>query len=228
MLKRITFKEDHECFLKGQIFEFGKITLLVGDQGCGKSTMLRLIQNNDKGSDFFDLYGSNSNITDTLHFDSERHNPRVNALDTNNPDKYRYGLLSHFRSHGETLRPILNLIAEEKNTLILLDEPESGLSIRSQFALVGLFKQAIDNGNQLVISTHSNILMEAFPDSILSLEHNKHMPYEEFINSQRVLSDFMDVRQDALIKKEKCNMGLLCTCVKDKGRYKRSCENRIK
>ena len=45
MIKSLKFKDDYICFFKNQSFEFKGVTLLVGDQGCGKSTMLSLLFN---------------------------------------------------------------------------------------------------------------------------------------------------------------------------------------
>jgi predicted ATP-dependent endonuclease of OLD family len=50
MLKSITFKQNFRCFKKGQSFQFEALTLLVGDQGSGKSSILQLLAANDTKS----------------------------------------------------------------------------------------------------------------------------------------------------------------------------------
>lgn len=77
---------------------------------------------------------------------------------------------SKFKSHGQVLFPILKTISEKKNGVIFLDEPETSLSIRSQYAVVDAIKTAEQNGCQLFIATHSPVLMDAV-GQVLSLEH---------------------------------------------------------
>ncbi|WP_293944422.1 MULTISPECIES: AAA family ATPase [unclassified Sphingobacterium] len=48
--------------------------------------------------------------------------------------------------------------------LYLLDEPESALSINSQFRLLTRMNQLVNNKSQFIIATHSPILL-AYPDA---------------------------------------------------------------
>ena len=62
------------------------------------------------------------------------------------------------RSHGQS---VFDLLYEHINGqgVYILDEPESGLSVIRQLALVGEIAQAVDRGAQVIIATHSPILL---------------------------------------------------------------------
>lgn len=72
-----------------------------------------------------------------------------------------YGDDPDARSHGETF---LNLLEKRLGVegLYFLDEPEAPLSPLRVLSLISLLKQVVADGSQLVIATHSPILM-AFP-----------------------------------------------------------------
>ena len=68
-----------------------------------------------------------------------------------------------------------------RNTLFILDEPEAALSPQRQLALLVRIHELVAQGCQLIISTHSPIIM-AYPDAdIYSIEEDgAHIsPYEE-------------------------------------------------
>lgn len=77
----------------------------------------------------------------------------------------RYGENPDARSHGETF---LHLFRERLTPggLYLLDEPEAALSPESQLALVSLLSDAVGAGSQIVVATHSPLLL-ALPGAII-------------------------------------------------------------
>ena len=77
----------------------------------------------------------------------------------------RYGENPDARSHGETF---LHLFRERltPNGLYLLDEPEAALSPESQLAFVTMLSDAVSEGSQFVIATHSPLLL-AIPGAAL-------------------------------------------------------------
>ncbi len=92
----------------------------------------------------------------------------------------RYGEDPDARSHGETF---LNLLEQRLvvEGLYFLDEPEAPLSPLRQLSLISLLKQVVADGSQLVICTHSPILM-AFPGAEILLFEGGQLtptPYEE-------------------------------------------------
>ena len=76
----------------------------------------------------------------------------------------RYGEDPDARSHGELF---LHLFRERivPEGLYLLDEPEAALSPTSQLALIALMDEAVGNGCQFVIATHSPLLL-AIPEAL--------------------------------------------------------------
>jgi predicted ATPase len=79
----------------------------------------------------------------------------------------RYGEDPDAKSHGETF---LNLLEKRLVTegLYFLDEPEAPLSPLRVLSLISLLKQVVADGSQLIICTHSPILM-AFPGAEILL-----------------------------------------------------------
>lgn len=66
-----------------------------------------------------------------------------------------------------------------KECVIILDEPESGLSITNQFKLIQEIYNAIKRGCQFFIATHCYPLIES--GDVISLEHWKKMSGISFI-----------------------------------------------
>jgi len=77
----------------------------------------------------------------------------------------RYGDDPDAQSHGESF---LSLFRSRfvPDGLYLLDEPEAALSPQSQLGLVALMREAVEQGCQFVLATHSPILA-AIPGAIL-------------------------------------------------------------
>jgi len=81
----------------------------------------------------------------------------------------RYGEDLDHQSHGESFLALLRARLVPRG-LFLLDEPESALSPQSQLGFISMVKEAVDQGAQFVVATHSPILM-AIPDAtILSFD----------------------------------------------------------
>lgn len=173
---------------KGFEIKCSDVNLFVGNQGCGKSTLLNLIQQNHSDVEFKISEYAIKNGVNTFYFDSEKDNPRIKdpTLFTK-PNGQNVGigyggaLASRFKSHGEILQHfIITPILKAKDCVIILDEPESGLSITNQLNLIKAIKLAIENNCQFFIATHCYPLIEAF--DVISLEHKKHMKGIDFIN----------------------------------------------
>lgn len=62
------------------------------------------------------------------------------------------------QSHGESALDML-LAASARGGLWILDEPESGLSFEGQLKLISLIHEHIDAGHQVILCTHSPLLM---------------------------------------------------------------------
>ena len=172
---------------KGFEIKCSNVNLFVGNQGCGKSTLLKLLQQSHKDIEITLSENILKNGISSFYFDSEKDNPRVKDpqlfTKPNGEDigiGYRGALLSLFRSHGEVLQEfIIDTILKAKDCVILLDEPESGLSITNQFNLINAINVAVSNNCQFFIATHCYPLIENF--DVISLEHKKQMSGVKFI-----------------------------------------------
>lgn len=152
--------------------EFGQVTVLTGDNGAGKSTLVEAIAG---------AYGLNpeGGGTGAMHATRATESPlgehlqlvrgagasksgfflraeTMHSLFTYY-EEIGVGGMMHERSHGESF---LELVAERSRIrgLWLLDEPESALSLPGCLALLGLLRGLVENGSQLILSTHSPVL----------------------------------------------------------------------
>lgn len=150
---------------------------LVGEQGTGKSTLLKMIKSM-KGLKFLVSKNTDTNVM-MYYFDSEKDNPRT-VSDIEN--RAEYVVKSKIRSQGEVLKDLVfGMVTEHEKSIILLDEPETGLSIANQYLLKQQIKEATEKyACQFFIATHSPILIEN--EKVFSLEHNQEMTANRFIS----------------------------------------------
>lgn len=179
MLHSLTFKKDYRCFKSGEYLPFQPgINLLVGDQGSGKSTVFQLIRNLGKNEE---IVTAKVDRIQMFSFDFEHDNPRIATVFN---EKVNYGVQAAmlFSSHGQTVNALLKFIQEKKDCLVLLDEPDLSLSIRSCIKLMDVFREAASHGCQIIATVHNMATIKEMPDC-LSLEHRKWMSSDDFINS---------------------------------------------
>ncbi len=72
----------------------------------------------------------------------------------------------------QVLPIITQIFAAPRNSLILIEEPEAGLHPESQAHLARMFAESIGLGHQLVITTHSQALLECLQDEFAARESN--------------------------------------------------------
>jgi len=103
----------------------------------------------------------------------------------------RYGENPDAASHGEAfLRLFAARLAPQG--LYLLDEPEAALSPQSQLGFLAMLKDALDQGSQFVIATHSPLLMATPGAAILSFDEPpiRRVHFDE-LDSVRLVRDFL-------------------------------------
>ncbi len=243
MLKTIYFDSEnrntypyHLSFFNQHINVNAPLTILIGDNGCGKTTLLELIQAELKlfqiGKPMHKPPRIKTKVDVTLHkpkgfyFSSEDFTTYIYELekekkfakDAIDEVKKTYRNKSLFAQqqarspYRKTLNEIERLHDRDllksshgesylsffksrlvPNYLILLDEPETPLSFHNQLSLLYLLKQAIDDGCQLIIATHSPLIM-AYPNAhILNISDDgvHHVTYDQVENVQ-MMKDFLN------------------------------------
>ena len=167
-----------------------KVTVLVGENGTGKSTLVEAIAiacgfNAEGGSRNFSFSTAKAHSDLYKHLIISRRNTAKDgfflraesffnvASNIDELDKIiaptpsiisSYGGLSlHNQSHGESF---LSLVKNRfsGNGLYILDEPEAALSPMRLLALITEMHRLVQNNSQFIIATHSPFLM-AFPDA---------------------------------------------------------------
>jgi ATPase subunit of ABC transporter with duplicated ATPase domains len=174
--KSIT-REYKKLFNKGSVFESnGGVNVLVGDNGCGKSSLIGYIVREVEGLKY-------------LFIDLEQSNPKVSSPAPKSGVSYSIGEISNkfmwsVESHGETregvLKSILSLDFSETE-LLILDEPEQGLSLKNQ---AKYFKALEDMDTEVILITHSKMFIE-LTDKVFDVETMK------WIDSEKYLSDIL-------------------------------------
>lgn len=103
----------------------------------------------------------------------------------------RYGENPDARSHGEAFLSLFGRRLVPRG-LYLLDEPEAPLSPQSQLAFLAMIRDAVREGSQLVIATHSPILMATPGARILGFDDPPVRPvaFEE-IEAVALVRDFL-------------------------------------
>jgi predicted ATPase len=157
------------------------VTFLAGPNAAGKSTLIGAIAvacglNPEGGSRNFTFQtrASHSPLGDVMRLVRGARRPRTDFFlraeaffnlateieDLGVGDSYGARSL-HEQSHGQSF---LALLTERfgPNGLYLLDEPEAALSPQSQLAMLRRLYELVAEGCQLVIATHSPILL-SFP-----------------------------------------------------------------
>jgi predicted ATPase len=66
----------------------------------------------------------------------------------------------------QVLPIITQIFAAPKNSVILVEEPEAGLHPESQGHLARMFAESVRLGHQLVMTTHSQVLLEALQGQV--------------------------------------------------------------
>lgn len=213
----------------GELKFHPKATYFIGENGSGKSTLLEAIARLEgfnaeggsrnfhfasrgdwpagdlawalgirrgpsrlKGSDGF-FFRAESFFNVATEVDRLAQEPgRTNLLN------YYGGTSLHAQSHGESF---LSLFVNRfsGNGLYLMDEPESALSPQRQLSFLAAMHDLIGRGAQMIITTHSPILM-AYPEATIyefSERGIREIAYEETQN-YRVTKAFLTRREQML------------------------------
>ena len=165
---------------------FGKITLFTGLNGSGKTTILNIIANKlgiresggsrnfignrqtepEQYADLFRLVRvASQREKDAFYFRADTFYQTKQFVDDYQLNDY-YGVksMNNF-SNGESFMRFVQFRLKDSG-VYLFDEPEAALSPSMQMTLLVEFKRMLDHGCQLIIATHSPILL-AYPGAVI-------------------------------------------------------------
>ncbi|WP_034599261.1 AAA family ATPase [Lacrimispora aerotolerans] len=173
------------------------VTFFVGENGAGKSTLLEAIAiaygfNPEGGSldHSFSSRDTHSSLYKQLLLSKSFHHAKDGFFlraesfynfATEIDDIYEGSIRSlHDQSHGESF---LSMVQDRfgGKGLYILDEPEAALSPQRQLTLLCEINRLVKSRSQLIIATHSPILL-AYPDALIySFDGSSVLPisYEE-------------------------------------------------
>jgi len=183
MIHSIEFIEDWRCFKIGERFEFRPgVNLLVGDQGCGKSSLLQAIQAAGSKEDVCNRalkkkIKVSCEVCRCYMFDFEEDNPRTKSYFG---DNIHFQVASKFSSHGECNLAMLHALEEAADCLVMMDEPDAALSIRSCGVLTRQFRGVASRNSQVIAAVHNPAVIQQF-EEVFSIEHRKWMTSAEFV-----------------------------------------------
>lgn len=205
-----------------------KITIFVGENGSGKSTMLEAIAvsygfNPEGGTRnyIFSTYDSHSELCDAIKLSRGIRKPKwgyflraesfynVATAEEMYAKEDPRGRQEHFheRSHGESF---LQLVQSnfQGNGLYLLDEPEAALSPQRQLTLLLEIVNCAKEDSQFIMVTHSPILLGIPGAEILSFDEGQIHPinYED-TDSYQITKMFIE-NKEQLLKRLLSNDGI--------------------
>lgn len=206
----------------GELAFHPDVTFLTGENGAGKSTLIEAIAL----ALGFGIEGGTKNVTIQTHQNASQLFQYLKTVKGHRkPGDYYflraesyYNVVSyleeidkgmakprkslHHCSHGEAFMATLTQRLRGDG-LYLFDEPEAALSPNRQLAALSAIHQLVERRSQLIIATHSPILL-AYPNSrIYHLDETgiKAIGYEEteqFQTTKRFLSDYRSVLKQLL------------------------------
>lgn len=189
MITSITFKKDFRTFKEGDTFDFKPgVNILVGDQGCGKSTLIELIRwfstkrqmlvdkkqtsdgswradslgHNFKSEEYVEIAFSSEN-TEVFAVDFERESVRGSSeiLFHMFNEQMRGMRSSHGQGNEALLGWVIDKIKVSKAGTVLLDEPDSSMSPRTCYNLIQIFNAIHTKWDkQVIVSAHNPLIIK--------------------------------------------------------------------
>ena len=176
-------------------------TWLEPDKGMNGRLNSRMRQKDIRET--IEVEGDNLENLRVLAFDFEKDATRSSgAFDWGGPiDTVGFMMHGNRASHGEANKLALNMLLKDvtkeamelvkagdrskkiKPTLVLLDEPDSALSIASILMMHTTLRALERMGCQVIVSAHNPFLLGCFHD-LFSLKHKKWITYSDYVVEQ--------------------------------------------
>jgi predicted ATPase len=191
ILNTINFLEDFRCFKKNETINFhDQVTVITGDNGSGKSTLISSIRSTFKS----DWSSSNDPHCENKIYTNIENSEEIeisylcfsedllkNAVDFSDNITLHIQTMSMSSGEGSLEQLVDKLESNKDKPLIILDEPERGLSMKRQILVYKyLKKHLLENpSQQMIIVSHSSIIMKLV-DLVYSASHKKYIENEEY------------------------------------------------
>jgi len=152
------------------------MNVIVGENGSGKSSLLHLLNSEPDKK----LKRIEADKVQTRFLDTEKMNPRFQSVASSK--NARFTVTSHFMSHGEAILPLLKAAIEFKDLILIIDEPEAGLSLTNQVKVLKIFEEVIERNCQIVLTTHSYQIIRNV-DEVFSMDIKEWIPSKQYLKS---------------------------------------------
>jgi predicted ATPase len=195
------------------------ITFFIGENGSGKSTLLEAIavklglnaeggnrnfnfatrETHSRLHEFITLERSFQRPTDNYFLRAESFYNLASQIDDLSV-QFSYGRKSlHQQSHGEAFLSLL-LNRLQGDGIYLFDEPEAALSPQRQLSVLTLLHRLIYHNSQLIIATHSPILL-SYPNASIYEFSASGIAKVNYTDTEhyRVTKDFLN-RHDRMLE----------------------------
>ena len=176
-----------------------KVTIIVGDNGVGKSTLLECIR--DYYGYVDDTYLRRQNMKKHIKLDTVPEKFNFTYIDFHGDDRKfadAFGSdvgiqLQHMKaSSGQVSISLLNNnfanLDKVRDGVVILDEPCRGQSIKNKWNVVRLINGLIsDRFNcQVILTTHSDTILSSFKNTaqFFDIVNNQDTTYKDFMISQ--------------------------------------------
>jgi predicted ATPase len=200
---KITFVRDYFSYKKGQVLNFNQneFNIIVGPNGAGKSTFIKMLES----ASLKQLHGRYIEIEGLHRQKTFRNIPegfRVRRSQFVDSRKEAHLVKLNQKSHGEAWKVELNILKSycDNDTFIMIDEPETALSIESQIELCEWFidlKKVYKNFGCL-IATHSLVIPRILSDRLIEIPSGRILDPEVYVAGK-----MKDMEEKILIAKEK-------------------------
>lgn len=194
--KKLDIRKYFFPFTKDFEIQFDSlITVIVGENGSGKSLLFKILNSyfsrREKPTYFACDFEDGVSGDSIIHYNAMEHTPKNMKIYENDPDFIRKSVYLWdvgTYSSGEIVLDFLDHLLESKieNRLLLLDEPETSLSLKNQ---VSYYKKLckLSKSNQIIIITHSYPIIHS-TETVYDMSARKYLSSKEFLENSGLKS----------------------------------------